>query len=741
MKNHRLTILALLLACGTACQQKEILPEETPVPEPEKKVVITASFAQADTRISYTEDPETHKLHQEWEVGDMLFGFDDNSQALTLEVTAVDGETGVATLDVAAGALPESGAIHMLYTGDREVSPTEDLFEQPYLFFKNGLPVSVNIAFQPAATGTTVPAIATADATVSGTDLHLVFENQTAVLGIKGFHGLQAGSTVVSFYVEGVNNFATISLENGKLTLSPSAFALFDDFVLNYISVNKDEGWTADDTGAVDDVFYVAVFPNSQASPISLQAYDSQKNSYTNSLGEKAIVAGKYYYMNNKELRTRVAQVVNYESGWADAYSIEDAFALASSLAGTSYIYLSADCVASADLSLTNPGTRSAADPAVRVILDLKGSTLNMNGHSICVEGNGASLSITNSRGTGVLLQEADVPVLKVSDGSLKVLYEEEEEGYNPVIKCTSHTTGYSPIVVTGGNLRLEGGYYFFNTTARLINSASADYAYVAKECRFNKNPGFTASSCTLDRDHMIGKAKPVTVDGITYNYRYVDNHAAYDTNDGKFKHFTINADGEVAYLSKFNLKADGTMMSSAWDYASDASCLMDRTQYDAAAENGYPSLSKDEWTYLLEARSASTINGVPNARFVKCTFQEKRGLLIFPDEFEWPANAVAAPAAINNATANYDAVVYRVNANTLIARGCVFLQADGYVTGGVLKNANVAGEYWTSSTRNASDSYVLDFGSYRSSLATSYELGMNDIPNSDCVSLRPAFK
>lgn len=734
MKNHRLTILALLLACGTACQQKEILPEETTVPEPEKKVVITASFAQADTRISYTEDPETHKLHQDWEVGDMLFGFDDNSQALTLEVTAVDGETGVATLDVAAGALPESGAIHMLYTGDRH--------GWNLAFDENGIPSAVLINNQVAATSTTVPAIATADATVSGNDLHLVFENQTAVLGIKGFHGLPAGSTVVSFYVEGVNNFATISLENGKLTLSPSAFALFDDFVLNYISVNKDEGWTADDTGAVDDVFYVAVFPNSQASPISLQAYDSQENSYTNSLGKKAIVAGKYYYMNNKELRTRVAKVGNDESGWADAYSIEDAFALASSLAGTSYIYLSADCVASADLSLTNPGTRSAADPAVRVILDLDGSTLDMNGHSICVEGAGASLSITNSWGTGILLQEADVPVLKVSDGSLKVMYEEEEDGYNPVIKCTSHTTGYSPIVVTGGNLRLEGGYYFFNTTARLINSASADYAYVAKECRFNKNPGFTASSCTLDRDHMIGKAKPVTVDGITYNYRYVDNHAAYDTNDGKFKHFTINADGEVAYLSKFNLKADGTMISSAWDYASDASCLMDRTQYDAAAENGYPSLSKDEWTYLLKTRSASTINGVPNARFVKCTFQEKRGLLIFPDEFEWPANAGAAPAAtaINNATANYDTVVYRVYANTLIARGCVFLQADGYVTGGVLKNANVAGNYWTSSTRNTSDSYVLDFGSYRSSQTTSYELGMNDIPNSDCVSLRPAF-
>lgn len=730
MKNPRLTILALLLVCGTACQQKEILPEETPVPEPEKKVVITASFAQADTRISYTEDPETHKLHQDWEVGDMLFGFDDNSQALTLEVTAVDGETGVATLDVAAGELPSSGAIHMLYTGDRE--------GWNLAFDENGIPSAVLINNQVAATSTTVPAIATADATVSGTDLHLVFENQTAVLGIKGFHGLQAGSTVVSFFVNGVNNYASISLENGKLCLTPAD----NPNLQGAVFVEKDGGWTADEMGAVNETFYVAVFPNSQAADIQLSAYDLSNGYYVNQLGSKSIAAGKYYYMNNKELRTRVARVGNDESGWADAYSIEDAFALASSIAGTSYIYLSADCAASADLSLTNPATRSAADPVVQVILDLKGSTLDMNGHSICVERAGASLSITNSRGTGVLLQEADVPVLKVSDGSLKVLYEEEEEGYNPVIKCTSHTTGYSPIVVTGGNLRLEGGYYFFNTTARLINSASADYAYVAKECRFNKNPGFTASSCTLDRDHMIGKAKPVTVDGITYNYRYVDNHAAYDTNNGKFKHFTINADGEVAYLSKFNLKADGTMMSSAWDYAADASCLMDRTQYDAAAANGYPSLSKEEWTYLLKTRSASTINGVPNARFVKCTFQEKRGLLIFPDEFEWPAGAGAAPAesAINNGSANYDAVVYRVYANTLIARGCVFLQADGYVTGGVLKNANVAGDYWTSSTRNASDSYVLDFGSYRFSQTTSYELGMNDLPNSDCVSLRPAF-
>lgn len=745
MKNPRMIIVALLLACGAACQQKENLPPEIPVSEPEQKVVITASFASADTRITYTEDSETHRLHQDWEVGDKLFGFDDDSNPLTLAVTAVDGETGIATLEVTDGTLPASGAIHMIYTGDREGwNLQRDDF---------GIPVSVNIANQAAATATTVPAILTADAAVSGTDLHLVFENQTAVLGIKGFHGLPAGSTVDAFFVQGVNNLATLSLENGKLKLSPSVFIPFEGFVVDYIHVFNPAGWTADNDGAVDDVFYVAVFPNSEAADIQITAMDQDGEYYSNQLGSKTIAAGKYYYMVDKELSppARPVAMVQIGSNWEAAYTIEEAFALANAVAGESYISLSADCVASEDLSLTNPATRSATDPAVEVILDLEGHTLDMNGHALCVEGAGASLSITNSWGTGILLQETDVPVLKVSDGLLAVLHEEEydddEDGeldvFNPLIKCTSNATGYSPIVVTGGILRLEGGYYFFNTYARLINSTSAEYAYVAKECRFNKNPGFTASSCTLDPDHMIGKAKPVTMDGIIFNYRYVDRHAAYDNNDQRFKHFTINSNGDVVYLSKFNLKDDGTLMSVSWDYTSDASCLLNRAQYETAAENGYPSLSRDEWNYLLKTRTASTVNGVPNARFVKCTFQDKRGLLIFPDEFAWPSSAGSAPAAeaINNLSANYNAVVYRVYANTLISLGCVFLQADGYVTGGVLKSANVAGNYWTSSNKDSGNSYVLDFGSYRSSGSTSYGLDMTYIPNDDCVSVRPYFK
>ena len=742
MKKHRLALLALLLACGTACQQKEILPE------PEKNVVITASFANPSTRISYTENAETHKLHQEWEVGDVLYGYSHDSEylPLTLKVTAVDSGTGVATLEVESGELPSSGSIHMVYSADRSID------EYSHLLFEDDFPAAVNLCFQVAATGTTVPAILTADTNVSAdADIHLVFENQTAILGIKGFHGLPPGATVESFFVYGVNNYAYFTYDDDNLGIVPSMYGDMY-YTQDFIFIEKPGGWTADETGTVDETFYVAVFPNTEATEISLVAYDSQSNIYSNQLGSKTIAAGKYYYMNNKELQKQATPMAYVGSGsdWTEVYSIEEAFALASTATEDFFIYLSDDCAASADLSLTDPSTRSARDlSTVHVTLDLNGCTLDMNGHSICADAAGASIDVTNTYGTGALLQEADVPVFVVSDGTLAVLQQEEYEYYgtycyNIVIKCTSNATGYSPMVVTGGQLRLEGGYYFFNTTARLISSTDADYAYVYKDCRFNKNPGFTASSCTLEPDHMIGKAKPVTVDDITYSYRYVDNHAAYDTYDGRFKHFTVNDNGDVVYLSKFNLNQYGALMSSGWDYTSDATCFLNRAQYEAAAENGYPSLSKDEWTYLLKSRTASTVNGVANARFVKCTFQEKRGLLIFPDEFEWPASAGSAPdaSAINNATANYDTVIYRAYASVLTASGCVFLQADGYVSGGILNNANVAGNYWTSTTRDSGNAYYLDFGSFRSGMSSSYELKTtNYVSNDDRISVRPYFK
>ena len=104
----KLLLLASLLIGAVACQ------EIVEIPDVETPTVIKASFADATTKVAYTEDPSTHKLHQDWEVGDLLYGFDEDNNALCLRVESVDGE-GVATLFVKSGSLPVNGKhIHMM---------------------------------------------------------------------------------------------------------------------------------------------------------------------------------------------------------------------------------------------------------------------------------------------------------------------------------------------------------------------------------------------------------------------------------------------------------------------------------------------------------------------------------------------------------------------------------------------------------------------------------------------------
>ncbi|MBQ1754083.1 MAG: hypothetical protein II002_04020 [Bacteroidales bacterium] len=833
MKNPRLTILALLLVCGTACQQKEILPEETPVPEPEKKVVITASFAQADTRISYTEDPETHKLHQDWEVGDMLFGFDDNSQALTLEVTAVDGETGVATLDVADGSLPESGAIHMLYTGDREVSPTEDLFEQPYLFFENGLPVSVNIAFQPAATGTTVPAIATADATVSGTDLHLVFENQTAVLGIKGFHGLPAGSTVVSFFVEGVNNYASISLENGKLCLTPAD----NPNLQGAVFVEKDGGWTADEMGAVNETFYVAVFPNSQAADIQLSAYDLSNGYYVNQLGSKSIAAGKYYYMNNKELSAPVAYVTTfYET--SPFFSFDDALAAANASQEDCILWLAKDCSPAAPVSITN--TQAS------MTLDLNGHKLTLGDYGIKMTAEEVDFTICDNGETkGEILENVDeTDLLRVEAGSLTVngvalrstcnnpilrqlggdiaffdatLTHEHSgtlgirciDGYlsfeNTVVEHKNsdgnvllYVYNGTPEIFIGGKtsfihagkanlinvantvpqnslcITIDDAYFWHNSSSNnnsMIYSANAGNVNLVS-AHFNRSNSYARNAqCSLSGNQSVVKIyPPVTVNDKIYNYRTLKSSIpAYDNTKEAYISYAVG-EGKRMYPAQFNITykpSTGTwaFRNQASGYSTDYdpdlislftwgygawSVIPDGTDYLTSLQEGQ-TLSpeqdwsvamnagpcrvptREEWEYLLNERQASTVNGVENARFLKCKYYQSYGLLLFPDEFSWPAAAGDPPdvTAINKADNQYTTAITNAGVIALTRAGCVFLQADGYRNGNTVNRhpgagIQASGNYWSSTARGYSyESYFLSF--YQTNMyASSYSGSQN---------------
>ena len=121
------------------------------------------------------------------------------------------------------------------------------------------------------------------------------------------------------------------------------------------------------------------------------------------------------------------------------------------------------------------------------------------------------------------------------------------------------------------------------------------------------------------------------------------------------------------------------------------------------------------EWYYLFMSRSASTVNGTANARFVKAyLFGTTHGVILFPDNYTHPAG-VAAPAGINkkNDTSwNYNQYSAADWAK-MEAAGCVFLPAAGKRTGTTLESVNVIGHYWSSSRKANNGSYMLFYYDY----------------------------
>lgn len=120
---------------------------------------------------------------------------------------------------------------------------------------------------------------------------------------------------------------------------------------------------------------------------------------------------------------------------------------------------------------------------------------------------------------------------------------------------------------------------------------------------------------------------------------------------------------------------------------------------------NYWRTLTKNEWNYLLNTRTASTVNNIDNARYTKAQVSGRNGIILFPDYYTHP-NGVMLPASINDASANYNTNVYTTNDwDSLEAAGCVFLPSAGSrvgLDGNLLtikkvSGINEHGSYWTS--------------------------------------------
>lgn len=234
---------------------------------------------------------------------------------------------------------------------------------------------------------------------------------------------------------------------------------------------------------------------------------------------------------------------------------------------------------------------------------------------------------------------------------------------------------------------------------------------------------------------------------------------------------FTINSSGNQVYFSKGNLQAStedgGTnwswgFASNQYDYIGDAIAntsisgggivssngtvdlfgwSSNKDQYyginnasnpasyggrsyrnwGAKIADGWSTLAFNEWIYVFNDRSASTVNGVDNARYCKATVNGVAGIVVFPDSYTHPVG-VTEPSNINVMDADYGGNVWSsANFAKMQQKGGVFLPAAGSRESTTVSNVNTKGHYWSKSSNGNLYALELDFDNIQATDPTHY--------------------
>ena len=134
---------------------------------------------------------------------------------------------------------------------------------------------------------------------------------------------------------------------------------------------------------------------------------------------------------------------------------------------------------------------------------------------------------------------------------------------------------------------------------------------------------------------------------------------------------------------------------------------------YNAISNGGNQSglwrtLTKNEWNYVFNERQASTVNGIPDARFAKAYVNDVFGVILFPDDYTHPTG-VGQPSGINGEP-NWNGYNYNTAEFELMqAAGAVFLPVTGKRYGTAVNELNI-GHYWSVTYDNMTTAFELRF-------------------------------
>lgn len=293
MLNVSAVVFAAILS--TSCAKETASPASDQI----SNIVITASIDQE--KVSFSESGTTHALKGIWEVGDQILAMVDGADPISLEVSSVNPETGVATLSTTA-SLEDGDKVYGIYCPGAKLSDIKD----------GELPL--DFSFQAADE---VPALMVATATVESKSLSLAFSNCLSIIGIisPNINIKTDGRTMTRVIASGheIVSSGKVVVKEGTAVFEPGQP---DNFIAK--SVVGIELVTVDDSHATfADPIYIAV-PASKVEKITMLDSKSYIRAY---VVNKTATAGKYARIYQKEftmITTPTAALKVGNINWAD---------------------------------------------------------------------------------------------------------------------------------------------------------------------------------------------------------------------------------------------------------------------------------------------------------------------------------------------------------------------------------------------------------------------------------------
>ena len=222
----------------------------------------------------------------------------------------------------------------------------------------------------------------------------------------------------------------------------------------------------------------------------------------------------------------------------------------------------------------------------------------------------------------------------------------------------------------------------------------------------------------TIDESSVVyfskGNLQATTTDlGANWTWGFAANQ--YDVIGNAAANNAVSGNGTVS--------ANGTVDLFGWSTATTKYGIHNGTSgnisdyagdfkdWGATMGDGWFTLSKEQWTYLLDTRTgdkAATVNSVADCRYTKATINTDGtaviGIILFPDGGTFAESEFTEVGSPNTANVDFTTTCTTAQWNALQTKGCVFLPAAGDRYGASVSSVGSKGYYWSSSPRPSTD-------------------------------------